>query len=253
MSQDYKIAFLDIENGPNLGYVWEKYEQNVLSYEREWQLMSFAVKWSHKPKIECYALPDFPLYTTKPFDDSALVKKLWEVFDEADLIIAHNGDRFDCRKANARFAINGLLPPSPYKTIDTLKIARKYFMFNSNKLDDLCQVFNIGRKVKHEGFDMWLGCLHGDPKWWAKMKKYNKHDVLLLEKLYYVLRPWDNNHPNITLSEGVGHLCPACGSKKVVHEGFRYLKAYKAFRYSCADCGKWSTGSREKLTVPVLT
>jgi hypothetical protein len=43
--------------------------------------------------------------------------------DEADIICAHNGDAFDIKKINSRLITNGFKPPSPFKTIDTLKAA----------------------------------------------------------------------------------------------------------------------------------
>lgn len=249
----YQIAYLDLENGPSLGYVWEKWETDVLHFEREWSLLSFAVKWAGERRIECLALPDFPAYRRKPHDDSALVAKLWQVFDRADLIVAHNGDRFDVRKANARFALNGLRPPSPYKTVDTLKIARKHFMFTSNKLNDLADVFGLGRKVQTGGFELWLKCMNGDSEAWAKMKKYNIHDVALLEKLYEKLRPWHTTHPNITVASGKSLLCPVCASP-TKRAGWYNLKTWRAQRFQCLgrDCMKYSYGKREKLPQEVL-
>jgi DNA polymerase III epsilon subunit-like protein len=75
--------------------------------------------------------------------------------DEADLICAHNGDAFDIKKINSRLIVNGFKPPSPFKTIDTLKIARRVFKFDSNKLD------NIGRYLSRgpEDPQHWRGAL----------------------------------------------------------------------------------------------
>jgi DNA polymerase elongation subunit (family B) len=251
---DYKIAFIDLENSPSLGFVWEKYETNVLSFERDWYIMSFAVSWSGSEKIKCYALPDFPGYRKNPHDDAALCKKLWEVFDEADLVVAHNGDRFDCRKANARFVIHGFTPPSPYRTVDTLKVARRHFMFTSNKLDDLCDVFGIGRKVRTGGFSLWLDCMKGVPAAWARMKRYNIHDVRLLRRVYERLRAWSPTHPNVTIASGESFLCPAC-SGATKRAGWNNLKTYRTQRYYCLSrsCGKFSSGPREKLKSVVLT
>lgn len=251
---DYKILYLDLETAPNLGYIWEKYEQNVLAYESEWYLLSFAYKWAHEkgaPKV--YALPDFPAaYKLNPQNDRALLLKLWALLDEADLVVAHNGDRFDIRKANARFIFHHLPPPSPYKTVDTLKLARKYFKFNSNKLDDLAKHLGIGSKVKHEGFELWLRILRGDATAWPLMRKYNANDVVLLEKVHHRFRGWHSSHPNVN-PEGTDRKCPSCGSP-TQRRGWTRLASFKAQRYVCkrAACQRWSRGPLQKLDGALL-
>ena len=72
------------------------------------------------------------------------------MFDEADVVIAHNGDKFDMRKANARFG--HYEPPMPVQQVDTLKVARKYFKFESNKLGDLGEHLGLGNKEVTGGF-----------------------------------------------------------------------------------------------------
>lgn len=239
-----KTLLLDIETAPNLGYVWEKYETDVIEFKREWYMISFSVKWLGDTKTEVFSLPDFAEYKKDPESDIELCKKLWEFIDAADLIIAHNGDRFDLKKINARFVINGLKPPSPYKSIDTLKIAKKHFGFVSNKLNDLGITLGVGAKVETGGFKLWKGCMSGDMKSWKQMAKYNKQDVQLLEKVYLKLRPWASTHPNVTIDNDL--CCHTCGSTKVQKRGYNYSKLSKTQRWICTDCGSWSSGSSEK-------
>ena len=97
------------------------------------------------------ALCDYPEYDANLDNDFFLVKDLRNLFDEADVLIAHNGDRFDVRKAQARMVAYSMKPPSRYQTIDTLKAARKYFKFESNRLNDLGQYLGIGKKLAHYG------------------------------------------------------------------------------------------------------
>ena len=240
-----KVCWLDLENSPILAYVWENYETNVLWKERDWYIMSYSVKWDDGRK-ETLALPDFPLYKREPFNDKELVKRLWKIFDEADIIIGHNSIAFDEKKANTRFIAHGLPPPSPFRSIDTLKAARQIGKATSNKLDDLCQDLGIGKKVPHTGKNLWRECIAGDLKQWAVMKRYNQHDVYLCEQLYHYLKPWIKNHPNLRLWDGrVG--CPVCGSQNVMRRGLEHkLKDYDVRRLSCKDCGKNYYGDRIK-------
>lgn len=241
-----KILLFDIETSPNLGFIWGKYEQNVIEYEREWYMLCFAYKWLGQKVTKVCALPDYSSYKKNMEDDKNLIKELWELFDEADIIIAHNGDSFDIKMANARFAFHGLPPPSPYRTIDTKKVAKNHFRFNSNKLDDLGNYFGLGRKINTGGFELWKGCMMGDEKSWSLMKKYNVQDVFLLEDIYYKLLPWIVNHPNLNLTEDTICHCPNCGSNKIQRRGYGINKTTKYERLHCQDCGAWSKGSNIK-------
>lgn len=177
-----------------------------------------------------------------------LVTELWNLFNQADIIIGHNGDKFDIRKSNTRFIEHGLTPPDPYKTIDTLKAARKYFSFNSNKLDDLGRRLGIGRKIKTGGFELWLGCINGDIKAWNLMKKYNRQDVLLLERVYLKLRPWIDNHPNLSILSDRIDACPTCASTHLQSRGMGITQTGSYRRFQCTNCGAWSRGPAKKVT-----
>jgi len=232
-----KILLYDIETTPNLAYVWGKWQQDVIAYDEEWHMLSYAYKWLGEKKVYCNSLPD---YKDKAGSDKSLVKSLWKFHDEADIIIAHNGDAFDQKKSNARFLYWNLKRPSPYKSIDTLKVARKYFKFNSNKLDDLAKILSIGSKVKHTGFELWLGCMQNKAASWKTMVKYNKQDVKLLEEVYLRLRPWMNNHPNVA-ALNKPEACPYCGSSKLIYKGWKYLTTRRYRRYLCKTCHGYSS------------
>ena len=184
-------------------------------------------------------LPDYPGYKKGSEDDRKLVKELWHLLDKAEIVIAQNGDAFDLKKINTRFAYYGMPPPSPYRTVDTLKVARRYFAFNSNKLDYLGEYLGLGRKIKHEGFELWKRCIDGDLKAWKQMKAYNRQDVVLLEKVYLHLLPWIKNHPNLDNYSDTT-VCPKCGSKELQRRGYQFNQTTKYARIQCKNCGGWS-------------
>ena len=236
-----KILLFDIETAPNLAYVWGKYEQNVIDYKNEWYILCFCAKWLNEKNITTSKLTDFnKRFNNDVQDDYGVVEKLWTLLNEADIVITHNGDEFDIKKANARFLYHGLPPPSLYKTIDTKKIAKKYFNFNSNKLDDLGRYLGLGRKVEHEGFNLWLKCMKGDKKAWKIMIKYNKQDIVLLEKVYKKFLAWITNHPNLGLYTGQKYACPNCGSSHVNKRGYAFTKTQIYQKYQCQECFAWS-------------
>lgn len=245
-SYSKKILVFDIETAPNLAYVWGKWEQDVLSFKQHWYVICVAYKWLGEKETYVISLPQYSTYKKTPTSDELLIKEVWKLFDKAEVIIAHNGDAFDIKKINARFLKHGLEPPSPYKTIDTLKIARKYFKLDSNKLDDLGDYFNIGRKLQTGGFNLWLGCIAGDKEAWKKMTDYNKMDVVLLEKVYYKLRGWNTSSPNMNLHLGGVTNCPNCGSMHVIKRGFGVTRSRTYQRHQCLNCGAWSVGETVK-------
>ena len=247
---DYKkkVLLFDLENTPLISYTWGVWEQDVIEVKEEWYLLCFAYKWLGEDKVHVIALPDFRGYQKDKKNDFKLVEKLHELFNEASVIIAHNGDKFDIKKANVRFIFHGLEPPHAYKTIDTLKLARKHFHFDSNKLDYLGQYLKVGRKLPHTGKHLWLGCMEGDPKSWDLMKRYNKQDILLLEKVYLKLRGWGKGQPYMNLILGQIHACPQCGSEHLHKHGLEYdgLTIYQ--RYRCLNCGANPRGIPDRET-----
>ena len=251
MQTPLKVLLLDIETAPSLGWVWAKWETNVIDFKSDWYVLSYGYKWlkllgEDPEKVKVVGLIDFPrFYKRDKENDKPLMKTLWALLDEADIIIAHNGDKFDLPKINTRFLTHGFRPPTPYKTVDTLKIARSNFAFDSNKLDDLGRYLKIGRKLPHTGFHLWQGCMLGDAESWKMMKEYNGHDVELLESVYMLLRPWDKKHPAVNL--GMAETCPKCGSTDVQKRGFSYTALSRAQRYQCQDCYGWFANSSKKV------
>lgn len=233
-----KVLFYDIETAPNLAYVWGKYQQDAIEIPRSWYMMAFGYKWEGQ-KSKVLALPDFELYATDPDNDRDLVEALWKLFDEADVVIAHNGDKFDMRKANARFVFHHMSPPMPVQQVDTLKVARRYFKFESNKLGDLGEHLGLGNKEATGGFALWKGCMMGDEKSWRIMKKYAKQDVDLLSMVYHRLRPWMNNHPNRALLDGRPDSCPTCGHPDLMRRGFRSTRVAQYVQLQCKACGAY--------------
>ena len=231
-----RILLLDIETRPLLGWVWGIWKQNISATQQlkeDWQIITWAAKWYGD---------DYTYYATAEGkkDDKECLEDLWHLLDEADVVIAHNGDKFDIPKINARFLQHGITPPSPYKTVDTLKVAKANFRLTSNRLDYIAGVLGYGGKVETGGMDLWIRCMEGDRAAWKQMLIYNIHDVQLLEWVYETLRPWVKGHPNVALyGDGEETACPACGSTHIHYRGYAYTPVGKYQRFVCTECGKW--------------
>jgi hypothetical protein len=233
------MLLLDVETQPDLVWVWSVYESSAIDVKEHWQLLSFSAKWLGTKVHVTKGLPDYAGY--KPGgDDGALVRDLWKLLDEADIVIGHNAVDFDCKKINARFIAHGLRPPSPYQIIDTKRAVKKVAGFSSNKLDWLCRQLDLGKKLEHQGWQLWKGCMVGEPAAWRTMLKYNRYDVVLLERLYKLLAPWIRQ-PNGALWDS-GERCtnPNCRSTRLQKRGIQRMKTRVYQRFQCRDCGAWA-------------
>jgi uncharacterized protein YprB with RNaseH-like and TPR domain len=236
-----KVLFYDTENTPTVVTTWGLWEQNAIETLEEWYMLSYAYKWEGEKKVHVVALPDFKGYVKDKKNDKALCESLHKLFNEADLVVAHNGDEHDQKKSNARFIYHGLTPPAPYKSIDTKKVAKKYFKFNSNSLNNLGTYLRLGNKIENSGIKLWRACMEGDMKAWRIMKKYNKQDVVLLEKVYHILTPWMQNIPRFHKDKKV---CPRCQGEHYQSRGkWKYITGdYQ--RLQCMDCSHWYKGDK---------
>lgn len=245
--QGPKVLFFDIETAPVLGNVWGLFQQNVglNQIHKEWHALSWAAKWMHSDEVmyeDQRGEPDVE-------DDFLLLQGIWRLLDQADIVVGHNSRRFDSKKLNARFILNGMSPPSHYRQIDTLEIAKRHFGFTSNKLawltDKLCENHKKMDHQKFAGFELWKECLAGNMEAWDEMELYNKVDVLSLEELYYKLAPWSNQIPNFNLYRK-DQKC-SCGSTHIEVNGYHYTNQSVFQRYRCADCGAQSRGKKNLL------
>ena len=256
MTDKPSLIFLDIETSPIYGLSWETYDTNILKVIEPSKIISIAWKELGEEETHCLTLPDFEGYEGGIVNDTKLVKAAWKILDDSDVVIGHNLDAFDIKRLNARFVYHHLNAPSPYKTVDTMKLAKKGFKFDSNSLNNLGEYLGLGKKVENGGFGLWLRCMDGNPKAWELMKQYNIQDVVLLEKVYLALRPFQTNHPNLNAvkdSPSDVPACPTCMSENVQKRGFSVTRTGRKQRYQCGTCGSWSSGPFTKIKGNVLS
>src|ERR1700722_10331801 len=150
MKRKIKVLLFDIETAPIIGYVWGLWDQTVglNQIKSDWHLLSWSAKWLDDPASKVMYMDQRNEKNIE--NDKNILKALWKLLDAADVVITQNGIRFDSKKVNARFILNGMKPPSSYKHIDTCKIASRVFGFTSNKLEYLTDKLNTKyKKLKH--------------------------------------------------------------------------------------------------------
>jgi len=244
-----RILILDIETAPNIAYVWRYYKENIGAKQvlEHSTIMSFAAKWLGDDNI---------IYCDgRVFDETRILKELIYVLDLADIVIAHNGSKFDLPTIQGRAMVAGFKPPSPYKVIDTRTVAKYEFNFPSNSLEYLSDILGVDKKDNHKkfpGFELWAECLKGNEEAWDEMREYNIQDVVTLEQVYLKMRPWMRRHPNVAiLKEGQRCSCPKCGSDSVQYRGYITTNTYRYRKFVCNDCGGWSRSRFNTLPTKV--
>jgi len=232
-----KILIFDIETMPLLSYHWRRWKQNIAPSmtEREGYIQCYAAKWYGDDKMYYDGLD---LHGNSIRDERYVASSLHRLLDEADALVTFNGNKFDIPVVNTALVKHGFWPPSSSKSIDLFRVVKNRFSFSSSSLNSVCEQLGLGGKADTGGWQLWKGCMDGDPEAWAKMRRYNEQDVLLTEELYVKLRPWIHNHPNVNLYDHlVNDRCPTCGSVHIVKNGSETLAAGVYQRYKCQDCG----------------
>ena len=237
--------FWDIETSPNIMFSWKSgYKLNLgpdnIIDERA--VICICWKWEGEKKVHHLQWDDGC--------DGEMIKEFQAEILEADEMIAHNGDRFDLKWYNGRHLLHRLPPIPTPKTVDTLKIARKRFYLNSNRLDYLAKKL-FGEGKIHTNFDLWKRCIKKtEPdadireKNVTRMVRYCKKDALLVERVWNELRSYEppSTHAAVFASgdDRDKWMCPHCGSPSVIKSKTRVTaKGSIQHQMRCNECGRY--------------
>ena len=232
-----KTLYFDIETTLAKSYHWGQWQQNlsVKQQIQESHMLSHAWAWGDGEVFSSVLTPEEVLNQ----DDERIVYEIWSLLDNCDVVVAHNGKRFDVKKVNGYFLKYGLPKPSSYKVIDTLEIAKKHFNLPFKSLEYLAKFLNVELKQDSGGIQTWIDCDRGDPEALATMEFYNRGDVVTLREIHNKLRGWDNNGVNIALyNDNHDTLCTHCGGDdiSVITDKFAYTPQRKYQLYRCNSC-----------------
>ena len=191
-----KELYFDIETAPMVSFLWSlrvpsKYI-NPDMIIKDWFVISWAASWMDEKEVYSGCVT---AAAAKKGDDKKIMRPLWNLLDAADIVVGHNSNKFDIKKVNTRFELHGFGPPRKYRQLDTLVVAKKYFAFDSNKMDFISEKFG-GIKKHDMEFDDWKQAVGGDVKTLTKMERYNKNDVVMGKRIYNRIKSWINPYPN---------------------------------------------------------
>jgi len=178
-----KRLFFDIETSPNIVYSWRVGRKITIDHEniiKERAIICIGYKWEGEKNAHVISWGNQ--------NDYALLSRFTDIINSADEIVTHNGDNFDIKHLRARCIFHGIPLNPKFNSIDTLKLSRVGFNFNSNKLAYIAKFLGLGEKLDTGGFSLWKDVLNGDSKALNKMIEYCRHDVELLEEVYNKLK-----------------------------------------------------------------
>lgn len=233
-----RIISFDLEVSPALGYFYPPtWETGILETVDRQKLMSFAWQVVGEKSIHAKNLSHMETYKVDPKNDKLLVTELHKVLSTADILLGQNSDQFDVKMANYFFILNDLEPIPPVKYIDTKKIAKRYFKFMNNTLDNLGKELGFGGKTDITYKDLWIPAyLNGDKKAWKLMDIYCKNDVDKTTKIYLKMRGFMHSHPSLSRISGEMDSCPRCGGYNYRVKAYRTTNVSRYTQYFCNDC-----------------
>lgn len=146
--------FFDIETSPNIGLFWEAgYKKNidVSNIIQERAIICICYKWEEEKEV-------YSLNWDAKQNDKTMLQKFILVANQANELVGHNGDKFDLAWIRTRCLFHHIEMFPKYTTIDTLKVARSKFRFNSNRLNYIADFLGLGQKIKTE-YSLWKDIL----------------------------------------------------------------------------------------------
>lgn len=204
---------------------------------KEWpRTICAAWKWYDRSDVEFAAEWEVGGY-------GGFMRAVWEVFDQADLIIGHNADRFDARHLMGGWAEMGLPAPSPYKVVDTLKIARGTFAYESNTLDALNKRLGIDAKTDKYDARIARAAVNGDKEAQETLSAYNRGDIIASEALFDRLRPFAKGIPHLGMWTDDALACPSCGHTMTATGRTVHANVQKYEHLRCDNCGSHARGT----------
>jgi DNA polymerase elongation subunit (family B) len=235
----FKRLFFDIETSPNVVFSWNVgYKLNIDpgSIIQERAIICICYKWEHENDVH--------YLSWDKGDDEQMIADFAPIINAADEVIGHNGDNYDIKWFRTRCLFHGIIITPDLQSIDTLKLSRKGFRFNSNKLDYIAQFLGLGKKMDTGGFKLWRNIVLDNCKEsMSTMIEYCIKDVILLEKVFNKLKAYTKDKTNLAIYYGHDKCnCPSCASGHVISNGVRVsATGTKKRRMHCQGCGKYFT------------
>ncbi len=247
MSTSHKVLIWDVETSFMLASLFQARQDFVASkmFQHEVFMLTWAAKWEGSRDVMSGKLTGEEALAQ---DDTRIVADLIDLVREADVLVAHNGNGFDNKVLRGRAMLNQQEPLGPIRSIDTCAEAKNSFRLSHNSLDHLARHLGVPTKL-HTSFELWRDCYYGDESALAKMDRYCRKDVRVLEQVYQLMKPHIRGLPRLQDPEyDDEHSCTHCGSDHLQWRGYYPTNAGRFRRFQCQDCRRWGRSRRAEKT-----
>jgi hypothetical protein len=252
MSRNDRIVFLDVENTAMTveKKVYDLFQRGGHSFrytdiKAPRRLFSFQAKPLGKKPIWHSAITED--------DYEPMIRHLHEVMSNADVIVGWNSQNFDMTKARHAFFLLGLPRiPDPFQ-VDLMKVARKYFDFESNSLGYVSSVLvpDFAKIALDTPIEVLISQIRaGSKSALATLKKYGLRDVTVLEAMWPQFLPYvklPHARPADAMLEDGDLICPTCGGVDTISRGSAVTVQGRYPRRSCNTCGSWYQVTRSTV------
>lgn len=232
-----KILVLDIETSLIEAMLFDTGKQYIGSDQLK--NTTYVIGWGAKWLYDAKTMSDFVTPAEAlARDDKRVIASAWALLNEADYVIGHNVGKFDTNIIRTRSIYHKMIPFLPFRIIDTLTFAKKYLKAPGLSLNFLSQLFCNKAKLRTER-QMWIDINNGSQTAIDQMKAYCINDVGLTEEVYFEIRPYMTNHPNIAVLIDDEHpCCPVCGGYDFDPVAKYYTTQQNAYeQVRCTSCG----------------
>lgn len=210
-------------------------------------IVSGAFKTLNRPKTVCRSIRETPFVKNDPTDDSVLVETLRNDLSEADMWVTWYGERFDVPYLNSRLIYHGLKPLPPVPHVDLWRVSRNRLHIHSNRLASAAAFLGLEEKTPIKP-DVWQKASVGHGPSIRYVEAHNIQDVIVLEQAYHKLKSLVYKHPNVNIMMGADGLrCPVCSSLNLIKRGYRVAQTTRTERLQCKDCGKYTSGKKDRF------
>lgn len=147
-----------------------------------------------KGKLKVYRADELNKdWKTRRSNDLEIVKQICDELSKYDILIAHNGQKFDIPFLRSRMSYWNLGQFPNKKVIDPYQIARNKYRLSSNSLAALSEFFQTKVKKSSVPGHIWVkAALDGDKKAMDYIVDHCKRDVLALAELIDIVKAYSS-------------------------------------------------------------
>jgi hypothetical protein len=249
--QGVKILHYDVEVYKawlNREFVYElKQSERYIKYkniDKDKSLMCFAYAWQHEKKVKlCSVLDNTERFINDHYDDYELCLKLKELFEEADIVVAYNGDRFDWKFFQWRCAVNGITAPRKPIMFDPFKVVKSEFLPTARGLGDVALALGLSMKAYMPDQNK---CASGCALTIGKTGEYCKDDIPPMIDIFEFLLFNGYIRKGLKINSILGNndLCISCGMDEFVDDGYDYTPKSRYELKKCVTCNTSQRGAK---------